>query len=176
MLPKTATEEDLVRLFSPFGKIEEAAILRQGGVSRGCGFVRYAERDEAEKAIAALNGGRTMEGAPQPLTVRFADTEKAKLQRQQQRLGIPGMPFVGVPFGAYGAAGFNPATLAAGAVGFGLPGMGMGTMQAVPALGGGASARGMAMSAVPAAAQAGPAPFGAAGARHEGTPRMLELT
>ena len=60
------TEDDLRALFEPFGAIESATIAtdRDTGRSRGFGFVSMSNDEEAEKAMAALNGkaagGRTL--------------------------------------------------------------------------------------------------------------------
>lgn len=37
--------------------------------SKGCGFVKYKTRDEAQRAINALNGNLTDGEAPQPIQV-----------------------------------------------------------------------------------------------------------
>jgi RNA recognition motif-containing protein len=60
-----ATEGDLREAFQAFGTVEKAAIITDKGTgqSRGFGFVEMPNRDEAEKAIAALNG-RDLKGRP----------------------------------------------------------------------------------------------------------------
>lgn len=52
------TEPELRALFEPFGSIESASVAtdRDTGRSRGFGFVSMPNDDEAEKAMAALNG------------------------------------------------------------------------------------------------------------------------
>ncbi len=57
-LPFSATEQDLHALFAPFGQIAKTALIldRETGRSRGFGFVEMPDRDEALKAIEALNG------------------------------------------------------------------------------------------------------------------------
>ncbi|HUS05208.1 MAG TPA: RNA-binding protein [Bryobacteraceae bacterium] len=61
-----ATEDDLREIFGQFGTVERASILmdRETGRSRGFGFVEMPNDNEAEAAIAALNGsthlGRTL--------------------------------------------------------------------------------------------------------------------
>ena len=55
------TEEDLQRYFENCGKIISVKILFDANnQSRGCGFVRFADREVAEKAIKDLNG-RTLD-------------------------------------------------------------------------------------------------------------------
>jgi RNA recognition motif-containing protein len=52
------TEPELRALFEPFGAIDSASVVtdRDTGRSRGFGFVQMPNDDEADKAMAALNG------------------------------------------------------------------------------------------------------------------------
>jgi RNA recognition motif-containing protein len=52
------SEPELRSLFEPYGSIESATLVtdRDTGRSRGFGFVSMPNQDEAEKAMAALNG------------------------------------------------------------------------------------------------------------------------
>jgi cold-inducible RNA-binding protein len=52
------TSADLEALFAELGTCESASVVtdRDSGRSRGFGFVEMASHDEAQKAIAALNG------------------------------------------------------------------------------------------------------------------------
>jgi cold-inducible RNA-binding protein len=52
------TEPELRALFEPFGNIEAASVAtdRDTGRSRGFGFITMPNDEEAEKAMAALNG------------------------------------------------------------------------------------------------------------------------
>lgn len=52
------TENDLKEAFAEFGEIQSVAIIKDkfSGESRGFGFVEMTNKDEAEKAINALNG------------------------------------------------------------------------------------------------------------------------
>jgi cold-inducible RNA-binding protein len=56
-LPFRATEEELSSLFEEIGAVESVSIItdRDTGRSKGFGFVSMND-DDAEKAIAALNG------------------------------------------------------------------------------------------------------------------------
>ncbi|KAG8074475.1 hypothetical protein GUJ93_ZPchr0006g43009 [Zizania palustris] len=51
------TDEELKNIFSPFGAIEQARLVRdnQTGRPKGFGFVRYSSEAEAEKAIKAID-------------------------------------------------------------------------------------------------------------------------
>lgn len=69
-LPFRATEEELTSLFEEIGAVESVSIItdRDTGRSKGFGFVSMND-DDAEKAIAALNG---KEFAGRALTVNEA--------------------------------------------------------------------------------------------------------
>jgi RNA recognition motif-containing protein len=60
------TQEELRDIFSPYGTVEAVNLItdRETGRARGFAFVEMANRNEAENAIAALNGaelnGRAM--------------------------------------------------------------------------------------------------------------------
>ena len=65
-LPYSTTEQQLSELFSPHGSVTSSKVITDKftGQSRGFGFVEMATGEEAQKAIAALNGtamgGRTI--------------------------------------------------------------------------------------------------------------------
>ncbi len=65
------TEPELRSLFEPHGTIESVSVAtdRDTGRSRGFGFVSMPNDDEAEKAMAALNG---KESGGRALTVNEA--------------------------------------------------------------------------------------------------------
>jgi RNA recognition motif-containing protein len=60
------TEDELKELFAPFGQITEVRLIMDkfSGKSKGFGFIEMPSKEEAEKAIAGLNGkdmkGRAM--------------------------------------------------------------------------------------------------------------------
>jgi RNA recognition motif-containing protein len=57
-LAYSVTDEQLQQLFAPQGTVESAKVVtdRETSRSRGFGFVEMSTQEEAEKAIAALNG------------------------------------------------------------------------------------------------------------------------
>ena len=65
-LPYSATESELSDLFAQHGTVESVNVITDKftGQSRGFGFVEMAAKEEADAAIAALNGtemgGRTL--------------------------------------------------------------------------------------------------------------------
>jgi cold-inducible RNA-binding protein len=70
-LPYGVTDSDLQQMFEPHGTVESAQVImdRDTGRSKGFGFVEMGGDQEAQAAIAALNG-HDMEG--RPLTVNEA--------------------------------------------------------------------------------------------------------
>ena len=57
-LPHSTTEAELRSLFEPHGAIDRVSVVtdRETGRSRGFAFVEMKNADEADKAVAALNG------------------------------------------------------------------------------------------------------------------------
>ncbi|XP_059951170.1 CUGBP Elav-like family member 6 isoform X18 [Mesoplodon densirostris] len=106
MLGKQQGEEDVRRLFQPFGHIEECTVLRSpDGTSKGCAFVKFGSQGEAQAAIQSLHGSRTMAGASSSLVVKLADTDRERaLRRMQQMAGQLGaLQPAPLPLGACGA-------------------------------------------------------------------------
>jgi cold-inducible RNA-binding protein len=88
------TEAELRALFQPYGTVESASLAtdRDSGRSRGFGFVSMTNDDEAEKAMAGLNG---KESGGRALTINEA---RSQVQRGAFREG-------GVAIAAHGSAG-----------------------------------------------------------------------
>ena len=57
-LPYQTTENDLISLFEQIGPVSTATVItdRDTGRSKGFGFVDLANAEDAQKAIAQLNG------------------------------------------------------------------------------------------------------------------------
>jgi RNA recognition motif-containing protein len=99
------TNDDLVDLFSQFGKVLSAQVIsdRETGRSRGFGFVEMENEAEAQKAIEALNGA-THES--RQLTVNIA-------REREERSGNGG----GNRNGGYGGGGYGGARRTGGSYG-----------------------------------------------------------
>jgi RNA recognition motif-containing protein len=58
MLSHHSTEDDIRQIFAPFGALIEVVLLRQKdetAASRGIAFVKYREKEAADRAIQALD-------------------------------------------------------------------------------------------------------------------------
>ena len=57
-LPHQTTETDLIDLFAQQGQVTEAIVIteRETGRSKGFGFIQMSDEQEAQSAIARLNG------------------------------------------------------------------------------------------------------------------------
>ncbi|SPO39904.1 probable PAB1 - mRNA polyadenylate-binding protein [Pseudozyma flocculosa] len=134
-IPESYDDERLREEFAPFGTITSCKIMRApSGVSRGFGFVCYSAPDEANKAVAEMNG-KMLDNRPlyvalaQRKDVRRQQLEAQIMQRNQLRLqqqaaaqgmgypgpgmyypqpGFPGQPGGMVPRPRYAPAGMMP--------------------------------------------------------------------
>jgi RNA recognition motif-containing protein len=70
-LSRNVTQDSLQELFEAFGKVDSAAVIKDkfSGESKGFGFVEMSSTDEAQAAMAGLNG-REVDG--KSLTVNEA--------------------------------------------------------------------------------------------------------
>lgn len=61
MLSKTATEDIVHSMFEEFGTVEEVTVLKdKEGHSKGCAFVKFKQRQEAQAAINKMHGSQIM--------------------------------------------------------------------------------------------------------------------
>ena len=104
MLSKMASEEAVRQMFEAFGVVEEVTVLRdKDGSSKGCAFIKFASRQQAQVAINKMHGSQIMpvscpvlgegavvkathlQGASSPLVVKYADTEKERQARRMHK-------------------------------------------------------------------------------------------
>ena len=61
MLSKTCNEEDVRKMFELYGAVEEVTVLRdKDGTHRGCAFIKFATRQQAQAAINKMHGSQVM--------------------------------------------------------------------------------------------------------------------
>ena len=61
MLSKHCTEDDVRVMFEPYGAVEEVTVLRdKEGQSKGCSFIKFASRQQAQTAINKMHGSQVM--------------------------------------------------------------------------------------------------------------------
>nr|CAD1840847.1 unnamed protein product [Ananas comosus var. bracteatus] len=89
-LPHSMNTDKLIELFLPFGGISDARVItdKTTGLSRGFGFVKYADPICAAKAVARMNGYR-IEG--KVLAVRIAHLPPTTVKGHLE-LGGPALP------------------------------------------------------------------------------------
>ncbi len=82
-LPLQLSEEGLSSIFAQYGTVQTCRLVidLKSGVSRGYGFVKLLTVEEAEAAIASLNGSVLQD---RPLEVRLADAEPTNKFTGQQ--------------------------------------------------------------------------------------------
>jgi len=90
-LEKTVDEAQLLALFTPFGKVTSAFVMKdEAGESKGFGFVNFENHEEATKAIEALNekdhnGKQLFVGRAQKKSERDKDLKEMFLKIQRER-------------------------------------------------------------------------------------------
>ena len=103
MLSRNTGEEAIEQLFSKYGGVKEVYLMRDAmQQSKGCAFVKMANRAEAELAIAELNETHQDTGAPRKLVVRFADSKAGRLSAGGMHGGVSGGAYDRGERGMYG--------------------------------------------------------------------------
>jgi len=90
-VPFELTEHDLWGLFSQYGFILELAVLRSGGLSKGCAFLTYATKAQANNALRNLHGMQIAPG--KRLVLKFAEHKIAATAKEAstgQEIGSSG--------------------------------------------------------------------------------------
>jgi len=100
-LDQTVSAKDVERQFGAFGEIIRARVLSDPltGVSRGIAFILFANRSDAEQAVAQLDG-MTIPGfaTNAALSVRFAMDHRTKCHMEAAAAGIvPGLQLPPAP-------------------------------------------------------------------------------
>ena len=82
-LPLSFTKEQFQALYEPFGNLVTSTVLSDPAtaVSRGIGFARYSNRENAARALKETQG-MMLPGATKPLLVRFAKDSSRKYEEQ----------------------------------------------------------------------------------------------
>ncbi|KAK8846604.1 hypothetical protein IAR55_005690 [Kwoniella newhampshirensis] len=85
-LPYTATSTDLLTHFSYLGPVRHGFVAtdKETGKSKGVGYVTYSLREDAEKALAELNGGG-FGGGNRKIRVSWADERLSLKERKVER-------------------------------------------------------------------------------------------
>ena len=76
-VPKIMSEDELVLVFEPYGRILDLTVIRdrRTGSHRGCAFVTYENGEDAMKVVAEMHGKYKFEGGSWPAQVRPAAGE-----------------------------------------------------------------------------------------------------
>ena len=82
-LPLSFSKEQFQALYEPFGNLVTSTVLSDPAtnVSRGIGFARYSNRENAARALKETQG-MMLPGATKPLLVRFAKDSSRKYEEQ----------------------------------------------------------------------------------------------
>lgn len=77
-LPRDVSEVDVLQFLSSHGKCYDAYLMRDPATKRfkGCGFIKFEQKEEALLAIRALHGVVTFPGATRPLELRIAEPKR----------------------------------------------------------------------------------------------------
>jgi CUG-BP- and ETR3-like factor len=88
-LPRDADERFVREVFSPYGDIANVYVIKKkhhDSVKNGCAFVKFREREMAQRAIDALDGELQLDGVDKPIRVKYANEK----HQQQWTHGLGG--------------------------------------------------------------------------------------
>lgn len=116
-LPRTMIQEELEKIFEPFGTIITSRVIFNASNTKGVGFIRFDKKDEAIQAIQQLNNS-TPPGCSEPILVKLANAPANKANLGLNSLVSPLMnPLMSRKFGGAvhntvnkGLARFSPIT------------------------------------------------------------------
>lgn len=84
-LPYSMTDEELASVFTEFGSVSSASVVRDKftGRSRGFGFVEMGDSDEASRAIESVNG-RSLNGRAMVANEARPREERPRFERRNR--------------------------------------------------------------------------------------------
>lgn len=87
-LPTYVDRDDLIAMFTPFGKVESVHLMNNSKSKSGqwCAFINFYSRNEAQGAIDSLGGKYVVDADLPAITVRFADKHEEGNKRQKLML------------------------------------------------------------------------------------------
>ncbi|EFJ23463.1 hypothetical protein SELMODRAFT_442777 [Selaginella moellendorffii] len=90
-IPKHLTQEELLPIFEEAGAVFDINIIKDKSTkqSRGCCFLTYSSRSEADNAIDLFHNKKTISPMNSPMQVKYADGE---LERLEHKLFIGMLP------------------------------------------------------------------------------------
>ena len=84
-LPRDVEESFVRELFEPYGEVESIYVIHnKHHAKNGCAFVKFSEREMAQRAIDSLNGELQLEGVDKPIKVKFANKDRQHEWRERQ--------------------------------------------------------------------------------------------
>lgn len=78
-MPRDADERLVREVFSPYGDIANIYVIKKkhhDTAKNGCAFVKFREREMAQRAIDGLDGELQLDGVDKPIRVKFANQNK----------------------------------------------------------------------------------------------------
>jgi len=94
-IPRAYDMDEIRPHFEPYGTVTEVIVIKDkaSGEHRGCAFVKFATKEEADAAIAGLHGQTTLPGMSNPIQVKFANQQGASVNSQPfQKLFVGMVP------------------------------------------------------------------------------------
>lgn len=85
-LPRDADEHFVRDIFAPYGDIANIYVIKKKhheSAKNGCAFVKFREREMAQRAIDGLDGELHLEGVDKPMRVKFANQNKQQQWHQR---------------------------------------------------------------------------------------------
>ena len=89
-LDESLNDNDLHKMFAPFGRITSAKVMVEMGRSKGFGFVCFVSPEEAAKAINEMNG-HVILNKPLYVNIYTQRTKTSERRMQQEIEVIPGV-------------------------------------------------------------------------------------